>query len=65
MPEELSCRKCADRFAEGFYKGQASVIRKNKSGCCCIIDDNDRVVSPCEAHLEWMREAISAWNRRK
>ena len=62
MPEELSCHKCVDRFAEGFYKGQASVRRKNKSGCCCEIDDNDQVVSVCDAHKAWVREAILAWS---
>jgi hypothetical protein len=41
------------RFAEGFKRGQESVKRKNKSGCVCIIDDNDNVVSPCGAHLQW------------
>jgi len=28
-----------------FKKGQEFVKRKNKSGCCCIINDNDEVVS--------------------
>ena len=41
------------RFAQGFKRGQESVKRKNKSGCCCIIDDNDNVVSVCGAHAEW------------
>lgn len=41
------------RFAEGFKKGQESVKRKNKSGCCCIIDDEDNVVSACGAHAQW------------
>lgn len=41
------------RFAEGFKAGQLSVNRRNKSGCCCIIDDNDQVISACGAHLNW------------
>jgi len=39
-----------------FKKGQMSVKRKNKSGCCCEISDNDEVVSPCTAHLNWKEE---------
>ena len=39
-----------------FKKGQMSVKRKNKSGCCCIIDDNDGVISACGAHENWRDE---------
>ena len=46
------------RFANGFVKGQLSVQRRNKSGCCCIIDDNDKVVSACGAHLNWLDEEL-------
>ena len=28
----------------------------NKSGCVCIIDDNDKVISACGAHKAWMEE---------
>ena len=42
------------RFAEGFKKGQNSVLRKNKSGCCCIITDDGEVLSVCGAHEEWV-----------
>jgi len=42
------------RFAQGFKRGQESILRKNKSGCTCIIDDNDMVVSACAAHFYWM-----------
>ena len=42
--------------AKWFEKGQMSMKRKNKSGCCCIIDDNDEVVSVCGAHKTWMEE---------
>ena len=41
------------RFAEGFRKGQESVKRKNKSGCSCIINDDDEVLSVCGAHEQW------------
>ncbi len=44
--------------AEWFKKGQMSVKRKNKSGCTCIIDedDGDRITSVCGAHKAWMEE---------
>ena len=38
-----------------FKKGQMSIKRKNKSGCCCEINENDEVVSPCSAHLNWKK----------
>ena len=41
------------RFAEGFKAGQLSVKRKNKSGCCCIINDSDEIEVACGAHLNW------------
>jgi len=37
-----------------FRKGQESIKRKNKSGCCCIITDNNDVESVCGAHQEWL-----------
>lgn len=33
----------ATRFAEGFAKGQELVKRKNQSGCCCIITDENNI----------------------
>lgn len=53
-----ACRASNKRFAEGFKKGQESVRRQNKSGCCCIIDDNDKIVSVCGAHAEWAENLI-------
>lgn len=55
LKEELSFYKerFNKRFAEGFKRGQESVKRKNKSGCCCIVDDNDNVTSVCGAHQQW------------
>jgi len=41
---------------EWFKKGQNSVKRQNESGCCCIINDNDEVVSACGAHSDWANE---------
>jgi len=39
--------------AKWFAKGQNSTLRKNKSGCSCIINDDGEVVSVCGAHEEW------------
>ena len=54
----MECENCKKLLRElpdkWFKKGQESVKRKNKSGCCCEINDLDEVVSPCRAHLEWM-----------
>ena len=41
-----------------FKKGQNSVLRKNKSGCCCIIDDNDNIISACGAHAERLKKHL-------
>ena len=49
----MECENCKKRFAEGFKAGQLSVKRRNKSGCCCIIDENNKVVEACGAHLNW------------
>lgn len=41
------------RFAEGFSRGKESVLRTNRSGCSCIINDSDDVISVCGAHEQW------------
>lgn len=41
-----------------FKKGQNSVLRKNDSGCCCIIDDSDNIISVCGAHEEWLKKHL-------
>jgi len=41
-----------------FKNGQNSVLRKNKSGCCCIIDDNANIISTCGAHEEWLKKHL-------
>ena len=41
-----------------FKKGQMTVLRRNKSGCCCIIDDNDNIISACGAHQEWLEKHL-------
>ena len=47
-----------------FKKGQVSVKRKNKSGCCCIIDDQDNVVSVCGAHANWLDDHIKELKKK-
>ncbi len=41
-------------FAQGFKKGQESVLRKNPSGCCCLFDENENIISLCGAHQEYV-----------
>jgi len=53
------CENCNKRFAEGFKAGQSSILRQNKSGCCCIIDDNSNVISACGAHENWRDQYIN------
>lgn len=49
---------CEKRFAEGFEKGQKSVMRKNMSGCTCVINDDSEVLSVCGAHQSWLEKEI-------
>lgn len=45
--------------AEWFKKGQNSVRRRNKSGCCCVFDENDNeIISVCGAHQDWHDELM-------
>ena len=45
-----------DTFAEGYKLGKNSRIGLNKSGCVCTFDEQDKVVAPCQAHLDWRGE---------
>ena len=47
-------------IAKWFVKGQNSVWRKNKSGCTCIIDDNDNIIQVCGAHENWLAIALNS-----
>ena len=50
-------------WAEGFKRGQESVKRKNDSGCCCKINENeDSIESPCQLHMEWRDEAVKQYD---
>jgi hypothetical protein len=46
-------------MAEWFKKGQMSVKRKNKSGCCCIINDDGDIEELCLAHEEYIKEKLN------
>ncbi len=54
--EKLQKEK-ASLIKKWFRKGQLSVKRKNKSGCCCIInDDGSTIESLCGAHDDYVQE---------
>ena len=53
---KLECENCNKQAAIWFKKGQMSVKRKNESGCICVIDDNDQVISVCGAHKDWIEQ---------
>jgi len=44
-----------------YEKGQDSIRRKNESGCCCIIDEEDgeTIISVCGAHAQWLDDRIA------
>ncbi len=45
--------------ATWFKKGQNSIRRKNKSGCCCMFSDDDtEITSLCGAHEDYYEEKI-------
>lgn len=48
----------AELRGKWFLKGQNSILRRNKSGCCCIIVNDSFVISPCAAHVEWLEDAL-------
>jgi hypothetical protein len=54
----MKCPECAQRFVEGFIRGRATVFRKNNSGCVCVIDDDNNIISVCGAHQELIEEAL-------
>ena len=37
---------------EWFEKGKNTILRKNQSGCCCIIGEGDELTSLCALHQE-------------
>lgn len=46
-------------WARGFYSGRDSVLRDNRSGCCCKInEDETEIVEPCLLHKEWLDKNI-------
>jgi hypothetical protein len=53
--EELKKEK-AILIKKWFKQGQMSAKRKNKSGCCCIVNDEDEIESLCGAHDAYVQE---------
>lgn len=51
-PEEV------DTISQWFEKGRKSVLRTNPSGCSCLFDEQDNIVSVCGAHQDWYEEKI-------
>lgn len=39
-------------WMKGYDKAKDTIYRRNKSGCCCKMDDEDKIVSVCNAHRE-------------
>jgi len=39
-------------YSRGFDAGRESVLRNNKSGCCCLFNEDDEIVELCMAHKE-------------
>ena len=39
-------------YSRGFDDGRKSVLRNNKSGCCCLFNEDDEIVELCMAHKE-------------
>lgn len=57
LPSEIECRLEDEKSsARWFKKGRESVLRDNKSGCCCLFDEKDNLVSICNAHKEWVED---------
>jgi len=46
--------------SEWFEKGRNSILRQNRSGCCCKFNEEDtEIVSVCEAHKELINTKIA------
>lgn len=47
-------------FAKGFEAGKNSILRKNKSGCCCkFAEDGETILELCDAHKEYIKQFIT------
>ena len=52
------------RRAEWFAKGQNSIQRKNKSGCCCKFSaDDTEIISLCGEHENYYEERLKRENK--
>ena len=45
-----------DAFKEGYKLGKNSRIGLNNSGCVCTFDEQGKVATPCQAHLDWRED---------
>lgn len=43
-------------FYKGYEVGRNIARRSNLSGCCCEFDDNEEIVSLCQAHIAYYAE---------
>jgi hypothetical protein len=61
----LTIKDATPDFARGFRAGERSVLRTNRSGCCCKWDDRDEgtIVSLCAAHKEII-DVLTEENKR-
>jgi hypothetical protein len=55
LEAEITKLKERPTWADGFNKGREAVLRNNESGCCCLFNEDEEIVSVCGAHKE--REA--------
>ena len=52
--------------SEWFEKGRNSILRQNRSGCCCKFNEEDtEIVSVCEAHKELINTKIAKLKAEK
>jgi hypothetical protein len=56
LKKKLAEKDKAPDFARGFNAGRNSVLRHNESGCCCLFNEDENIVSLCMAHKELMEE---------
>jgi Protein of unknown function (DUF551) len=55
---QTAALQSSTQFAEGFEKGQQAVMRRNESGCCCMISEDDILLEPCALHADWLKQKL-------
>ena len=49
----------ASEYAKAWEAGRDSVLRKNKSGCCCKFDEEgDEILELCMAHKQYFIDLL-------